>query len=187
MKRGKKLAAVLGVALVLCAGAGSAGAYFTDHVEAVGGGFSVETGDPETKLTERFQGWTKYVSVENTGEIPVYVRVRAFCGGEYRLVCEEGETWRESGGFYYYTGNGGILYPGEKAPELPIKIHGVDEAGNLTEIPDVPEENREKFGVVVVSERTPLQYDGAGEALAPEEADWKSYRPVEWREGGEDR
>ena len=76
---------------------------------------------------------------------------------------------------------------GEKAPELPIKIHGVDETGNLTEIPDVPEENREKFGVVVVSERTPLQYDGAGEALAPEEADWKSYRPVEWREGGEDR
>jgi len=61
MKRGKKLAAVLGVARVLCAGAGSAGAYFTDHVEAVGGGFSVETGDPETKLTERFQGWTKYV------------------------------------------------------------------------------------------------------------------------------
>lgn len=172
MKNKTKILAVIALLLPLCIGIGSAWAYFTDHVAAEGG-FIVEAGKPDTDIDEKVERMTKYVTIRNTGEIPLYVRVRAFCGEEYSLVYQESADWTRQGEWYYYTGNSGVLeVTGDRAatPELPIAIKGKD--GADFPVDTVPEKDKEKFNVVVVWERLALQYDENGELLAPMEADW---------------
>lgn len=184
MKKKKRISVMLaGLAMLLPlgAGTGSAWAYFTDHVEAESGGYGVETGRPDTELEEGFGEWTKNVRVRNTGDIPVYVRLQAFCGSEYRLEYTEDENWKKSGDYYYYTGTDGILETGERTPALSIKI--LDKDGDP--IPDQPEEFRARFNVVVIGEKLPLQYDAEGSPVPPEGADWTRYKLTAQGEGGD--
>lgn len=155
--------------LVLWGGAGGSLAYFTDQASAEGG-WLLEAGEPDTEITERFSGWTKYVSIGNTGDIPLYIRVRAYCGSEYSLEYTESSDWTKRGDWYYYIGNGGVLETAEKTPELPIMIK--DKDGNEIPAGDAPEEGRDRFNVAVVWERLALQYDREGNLIPSVEADW---------------
>ena len=148
MKLNRKILATAAIVLPLYVGAGSALAYFTDSVSSAGG-YAVEVGAPNTDIEEGFVGWTKDVRVTNNGDVPVYVRVKAFKGSQYSLSYS-GEKWIDGkDGYYYYDA---ILKKGDRTePSLKIKIDGVPQ--------NAIDKNKDAFNVVVVYERAPVKYD----------------------------
>lgn len=154
MKWNKTILAAAAVVLPLGVGIGSALSYFTDNVTS-SGGYAVEVEEPQTEITETFGDWTKHVTVTNTGEIPVYIRARAFCGSQYELVYRgetgaNGEGWTVSGDYYEYNT---VLGVGETTPVLNIEIKNVPQDAT----------DRDSFNVVVIYERTPaVQYNEDG-------------------------
>lgn len=148
MRLDKKILATAAVVLPLSAGIGSALAYFTANTTAAGG-YEVEVGAPSTDITETFGDWTKHVSVTNTGEVPVYVRVRAFSGSQYTLSYD-GSGWTLKNGYYEYDT---VLEVGATTSGLDIKIEGVPQDAA----------DKDTFNVVVIYERTPaVQYNKDG-------------------------
>ena len=161
MKKMNLLLAALAVCLVLTAAIGSAWAYFTTYAVAKGG-HVVELSDhrtPPPNIEERFAAWVKYVRITNNedGET-VFVRVRAFGPEKYPLTyLDENNNWTfGSDGWYYYNDP---LPPGQRTPELQIKIN------------DVPEkaEYGDDFNVTVVYESIAAQTTENGDLYA----DWR--------------
>ena len=150
LKKTRVLLVTAAAVLALAAGAQSALAYFTTYATAKGG-YTIlgET----TSLEESFANWTKRVRVSNTGSLPCYVRVRAFCGSRYTLTFT-GEGWTESAdGCWYYNA---IVPAGGASSELDIAI------GN------VPADEAESFNVIVVQEAAAVRYAAGGTPYA----DW---------------
>lgn len=174
MKLNKMILATAAIVLPLSVGVGSALAYFTDSVSSAGG-YVVEVG-PDTNMTETFGSWTKHITVTNAEDgVPVYVRVKAFSGSQYSLEYITGGKWLEGAdGYYYYDG---ILEKSTTTPVLDIKINDVPE--NATD--------KDAFNVIVVYERTPVEYNENGTPKAAvkqtEEGKWEPV--VERDEKGE--
>lgn len=144
----KKTLGLAGAALFLTAGlsVGSAMAYFTTYTQ-VSGGAALSLGTTSTIPEETVENWTKHVTIENTGDIDCFVRVRAFAGSQYqeRLVYS-GDNWNlEADGYYYYSQ---VLSPGESSGELLISIDNMD--------------SDQSFNVIVVQESAPVIYDENG-------------------------
>lgn len=177
MKWNKTILAAAAVVLPLSVGIGSALSYFTDNVSS-SGGYAVEVGEPQTEITETFGNWTKHVTVTNTGEIPVYIRARAFSGSQYELVYSgetgaDGAAWTVSGDYYEYNR---LLGVGETTPVLNIEIKNVPQDAT----------DRDSFNVVVIYERTPaVQYNEDGSVKLDENGrpvpDW-NYKVVQQTE-----
>lgn len=135
---------------------GSAMAYFTTYATADGG---VEVNLRPTTVTpgDEVSNWTKHVSVQNTGDIECYVRVRAFAGDKYQsgLVYsyESGKWTPGADGFYYYSD---IVQPGEDTEQIHINFKNV--AGEEDTV----------FNIIVVQECTSVLYDEDGNPYA----DW---------------
>ena len=144
----KKTLGLAGAALFLTAGlsVGSAMAYFTTYTQ-VSGGVSLILGTTSTIPEETVEDWTKHVTIENTGDIDCFVRVRAFAGSQYQDgLVYSGENWSlAADGYYYYSE---ILSPGERSGELRIAIDNM--------------ESNQSFNVIVVQESAPVIYDGDG-------------------------
>lgn len=147
------------VAVVASAGIGQAWSYFTTYTEAAGG-YTIRLGD-RTDIREDFTEWTKHVTVTNDpGSEPVYIRAKAFCGSQYKVVHSgEGWTWNEEDGYYYYSD---AVEGGKATKPLNLKIEN---------IPENPED-LERFNVVVIYESTPVKYHEDGSAYTVEETDW---------------
>ena len=144
--------------MVLPAGIKGTLAYFTTYVRAEGG-YIIEAGY-ETEIEEKFYDWQKEITIScKSGSQPVYVRARAFCGDEYKLLYADpdGKWTQGQDGYWYYKD---ILNGGETAKPLLIKIE------------NVPEEVKEsaEFNVVVIYEYTPVRYDQNGDPYA----DWSA-------------
>ena len=92
MKFYKTILAAMAVALPLSAGIGNAFSYFTANAGAQGG-VGVEIGPPKTEITETFGEWTKHVTITNTGDIPVYVRVQALSGRKNPFTYSTARAW----------------------------------------------------------------------------------------------
>lgn len=152
MKWNRTILAAMALALPLSAGIGSAYSYFTANAGAQGR-LAVEVGSPETEITETFGQWTKHVTITNTGDLPVYVRVQAFSGSQYPLTYTTNGAWNYEDLYYVYNT---VLLPGEATTPLDIKITGVEET------------DKDNFNVVVIYERTPVKYSD-GKPQAP---DW---------------
>ena len=150
----KKTLGLAGAALFLTAGlsVGSAMAYFTTYTQ-VSGGVSLSLGTTSTIPEETVEDWTKHVTIENTGDIDCFVRVRAFAGSQYQdSLVYSGENWSlAADGYYYYSE---ILSPGERSGELRIAIDNM--------------ESNQSFNVIVVQESAPVIYDGDGNPIG----DW---------------
>ncbi|MBR1455735.1 MAG: hypothetical protein IJ594_01075 [Oscillospiraceae bacterium] len=119
MKHKKLFLAVLAAVLILTASIGSAAAYFTASVTAKGSA-PVKISN-ETTITERVTQQSKFLTIDNEGDSPVYVRARGFSGLEYPLSYS-GENWvgPDADGFYRYTIP---VMPGESTgDELQISI-----------------------------------------------------------------
>lgn len=166
MRKSKKILAAAAIVLPLSIGMGSALAYFTANTEA-SGGYAVEVGNPKTEIDETFNDWTKHVTVKNTGEVPVFVRLRVFAGNKYPLEYTLGTGWskveeKDKNGKVtdtYYLYNQMLAVKGETSP-VDIEIQNVP--SNATGI--------DEFNVMVVCERTPkTRYDEETKKLVP---DW---------------
>ncbi len=119
-------------------------AYFTDTHSAVGqAGF----GHYEITPDEKVSGTTKTITVKNTGDYPVFVRVKLFAGSTHGLNFKESASANWSLGsrdeFYYFSKS---IEPGESTGELVVDI-------------DANGESQDEFNVIVVSEACKLSAD----------------------------
>lgn len=157
MKRKNIILAVLASIMTVGLTIGSAMAYFTTYVTAKGGVPLGERTDVRIEEPRVFE-WQKEIIIQaEEGNIPAYVRVKAFAP-EGLTLTYNGEGWHDGGdGFYYYEK---ALDPGEAAKPIYVKIN------------DIPEEVKEddSFNVIVIYEST-TAVDGAGQV------DWSK---VDW-------
>lgn len=144
----KKTLGLAGAALVLTAGlsVGSAMAYFTTYTQT-SGTVTLNLGAAQTTPNEEVENWTKHVTIQNTGSVDCFVRVRAFAGSQYESgLVYSGENWNlADDGYYYYSE---VLSPEEISGELTIAIDNKD--------------SDQSFNVIVVQECAPVVYDEAG-------------------------
>lgn len=148
---------LLAMALILTLSAGSALAYFTTYASAKGG-YTLTLGD-STEIREDFDDWVKHVQVENTGELPCYVRVKLFAGSEYTLeITPQDADWVYSGddGYWYYKNP---VAPGGLTSVIDAAIH-------------VSETLKEDFDVAVVQECVPVSYNADGTPVGYDQVDW---------------
>ena len=139
----KKIIAGLAVSVMLCTAVmSSAGAYFTDYDGSKGE--NPFTYKVETELHEHVSDH-KELQINNTGEIAVTIRARAFAGAEYADILDyEGEGWTDGGdGWWYY---GPEVAPGEATTTLYISV----------DLPTTGVEAGQDVNVVVVYEATPV-------------------------------
>jgi hypothetical protein len=154
--RSKKITLLAAAALVLVLGVsvGTAMAYFTTYATAKGG-VPVTLG-AKTTIHEEYDDWTKTVSIENTGEVPVFVRAKLIAGSQI-TVTVEGTGWSQGkDGYWYYKE---ALPVGGKTQNL---VASIEKDADMTS----------SFNVVVVQECTPVMYDANGNAVTAENADW---------------
>lgn len=79
-------------------------AYFTDSHQA-SGTVTVHLGDLEITPKEDAKEWVKDITVTNTGDYDVFVRVKAICGSQYGVKFTSGNDWSYNAddGYYYYN------------------------------------------------------------------------------------
>lgn len=128
-------------------------AYFTAYDEAEGNG----TVDLvwSTKITEELpENRDKKITISNTGETPVIVRVQVFSGEFAETYSyEDGEWIPKEDGWWYYSK---ILEPGEDTSELYVEV-------KLDSVPDYD------FNIVVVHESSRVFYvNGTNTLETPE-------------------
>jgi hypothetical protein len=155
--KGNKKVTILAAAallLVMSVSAGTAMAYFTTYATAKGG-VPVALG-PETTVHEDYEDWEKTISVENTGDVPVYVRAKVIAASQFTVTIEGSEWSLGNDGYWYYEE---VLPVGGRTENLVASIEKLDEVTS-------------SFNVVVVQECTPVMYDTDGNALTAETADW---------------
>ena len=118
-------------------------AYFTDTHSATG---TVKFGKYEITPYEEVDGMTKKISIKNTGDYPVYTRVKVLAGSTHGLTFdkENSTDWYDKDGYYYYD-----------------KVLDVDsETSKLLVTIDPNDENKEEFNVIVVEEACRADKDG---------------------------
>ena len=152
----KKNLCLAAAALTLTAGlsVGTAMAYFTTYATA-SGGVSLSLDNAVTVPEEEVSNWTKHITVQNTGDIDCFVRVKVFAGDKYQdgltYADDEGRWTPGADDCYYYSD---IVPAGGASQELRV---GID-----------PMDSEESFNVIVVQECTPVLYDEEGNPYA----DW---------------
>lgn len=170
MKITKKQISIL-LAFVLLAGITAASvpgalAYFTDRQHADGSAAVQMTW--ETTPHEEMDGNNKHITIENTGETPVIVRVRIFAA-DFAAV-DPGADWiAGADGWYYYNK---ILPPGTAdtpslTSDLYVEVSAQSEGGQDTsKLPDYD------FNIIVVHESVRTVYEDNTTLQVP--AGWDS-------------
>lgn len=152
MKFKKYLMIAAALALVSLASVKTTMAYFTDHKETTGG-VTLSLGDSRITPKETVEGMVKHVTVENTGNYDVFIRVKAVYGSKYDVVLAKGtaEGWSlKDDGYYYYKD---VVKAHEEAPVLNLEVKvKVD-----SQVPD-------SFNIVIVEEASLAIYDADGNA-----------------------
>ena len=146
MKNRKKKMLIAAVLLVALAAPAAAYAYFTDYEDAYGG--AVLKLEGETTIHETPEDAKKTISIENTGETDVIVRVAVY--GDYlgNIDYDAGD-WTKDGEWYYYNS---ILEPGGTTSDI---VANIDTAAAKAAGHD--------FDIVVVHESQRVSYDGTEE------------------------
>ena len=142
----KKKTLIITAAALLMLGAVAvkpAMAYFTDTHSAEG---TVRFGKYEITPHERVNGFEKTIWVENTGDYPVYARVKVFAGSTHPLTYETENTgWElKADGFYYFNQ---IIEPKKTSNQMKVKIDPNGDKG-------------EEFNVIVIEEAAKVKADG---------------------------
>ena len=154
MKKKNLCLAAAALTLAMGVSVGGAMAYFTTYA-AASGGASLSLGNTVTVPEEQVVDWTKHVTIQNTGDVDCFVRVRAFAGEKYQdglTYADDNGKWSPGeDGYYYYSD---VVPAGGEAEELRIGVNNMD--------------REESFNVIVVQESTPALYDEQGNPYA----DW---------------
>lgn len=128
-------------------------AYFTDSV-ATEGMIELKLGDSIPKIDEQVENMTKKVTITNTGDYDIFVRVKAIAPESCVITFTGQEGWSKGDDGYYYYAN--PLAPKEvTASQLILGINN-NLSGN--------------FNVIIVQEATKVLYDKDGKAYA----DWNA-------------
>ena len=99
---------IIAAALVMIGAAGikPTMAYFTDTQTATGK-ITVNLGDSTIIPDEKVDGMTKIITVSNTGDYDVFVRVKAIYSSNYTVTLTDNAKangWSDGGdGYYYYS------------------------------------------------------------------------------------
>lgn len=152
MKLKKYFIIAAALALVSAASVGTTMAYFTDTKQATGG-VTLSLGDSRITPKESVDGMVKHVTVENTGNYDVFIRVKAVYGENYEVVRADGsdEGWSlKDDGYYYYKD---VVKAHEEAPVLNLEVKVKDDS----QVPD-------SFNIVIVEEASLAIYDADGNA-----------------------
>lgn len=145
IRKSRKLITICAVLIALIASTTAAYAYFTDYEEAQGGAQIKLEG--ETYIHEKPENTQKTISIENTGETDVVVRVAAFGDFiDWDNTTYSGDDWMKDGDWWYYKK---ILKPGKTTSKIVVKIDtaAAKEAGH-------------DFDIIVVHESERVTYDG---------------------------
>ena len=148
----KTILLAISFALVLSLSVGMAFAYFSDHTAAKGGA-SITLGG-NTDIHEVVEDNSKTISIENTGETDVVVRVGIYGPSTMTVTDVEGSGWEydEDTGFWYYDQ---VLTPQSSTSEITATVKA-------------PKDQVEDFDVVVVHESAQVTYDENGKIKVPE-------------------
>ena len=143
MKNRKFKLLIASILLVAFAAPAAAYAYFTDYEEAHGG--AVLKLEGETTIQETPKDDKKTISIKNTGESDVVVRVAIY--GDYLSEIDySADDWTKDGDWYYYEG---VLAPDESTSDIVanINVEAAEKAGH-------------DFDIVVVHESERVSYTG---------------------------
>ena len=146
MRNKRKLVIALSLILCLTASVGFTMAYFTDYENAKGGAVVKLSGQTEVK--EEFDGNNKEVTIKNTGDTDMVVRLRVFGDENHMTVNSTGNTdWLEgTDGFWYYKK---VLPAGAEASMFKVEVNGKIDPGDPID-----------FEITVVHESQRVTYDG---------------------------
>lgn len=146
MRNKRKLVIALSLILCLTASVGFTLAYFTDYENAKGGAVVKLSGQTEVK--EEFDGNNKKVTIKNTGDTDMVVRLRVFGDENHMTVNSTGNTdWLEgTDGFWYYKK---VLPAGAEASMFKVDVSGKIDPGDPID-----------FEITVVHESQRVTYDG---------------------------
>lgn len=154
-----KILLVVALTLVLSLTVGLTLAYFSDYTEAKGG--KTVTLGGRTEIHEVPHENFKDITIENTGETDVMVRVAVYGPGEIKYP-EEVEGWTDGGdGYWYYD----YVLP----PDA-----GKDTTTTLTASWTVPKDQAGDYNVVITQESEMVVYNSTGSIMTPEtDPAWK--------------
>lgn len=151
--KNRSILLVIALALVLSLTVGLTLAYFSDHTEAKGGSKLALGGKSE--IHEEVDNDKKVVTIENTGETNLVVKVMIV--GPAQMTVDAGDGWVQFDGddFYYYNK---ILAPGESTTSITANT-GDYPAG--TDLGDA-------YQIVVVHESAQPVYDSNNKVKKPD-------------------
>ena len=118
------------------------GAYFSHHEDAKGS-VAVKL-QYSTELKEEVSDGNKTITVKNTGECDVWVRVGVFVGNADYVEYVYGDKWENDGDFFYYTE---ILPTGASTDPLKVNV----KKDNVKDY---------QFEIIVVQECERVTYNG---------------------------
>ena len=169
MRYKKYLLAAAALVLVAVTAVPASMAYFTD-TESAQGGFEISLGEISHVPNESVDGMTKKISITNTGEYPVFVRVKAEKpdGIEIGFSSQTSSGWTlGDDGYYYYAD---AVAPGQATPTDGLQL----------EIKPTDDFTGDSFDVIILSECSRALYsdgtakDASGNLIAngTAYADW---------------
>lgn len=173
----KKYLLIAAAALLMigAAAVSPAMAYFTD-THTASGMLTLSLGDSNVKPDESFDGMNKLITVTNTGDYAVFVRVKAIYGSNCTVTLDAASSsgWSDGGdGYYYYAsplaGKTGDASVGESSSQLKLIVAAKEDT------------TADSFNVIILEEATRVRYDSNGNAIA----DWSDVIKVETDAGDE--
>ncbi len=173
----KKYLLIAAAALLMigAAAVSPAMAYFTD-THTASGMVTLSLGDSNVKPDESFDGMNKLITVTNTGDYAVFVRVKAIYGSNCAVTLDAASSsgWSDGGdGYYYYAsplaGKTGDASEGESSSQLKLIVAAKEDT------------TADSFNVIILEEATRVRYDSNGNAIA----DWNDVIKVETDAGDE--
>ncbi len=167
----KKYLLIAAAALLMigAAAVSPAMAYFTD-THTASGLVTLSLGDSNVKPDESFDGMNKLITVTNTGDYAVFVRVKAIYGSNCTVTLDAASSsgWSDGGdGYYYYAsplaGKTKDASVGESSSQLKLIVAAKEDT------------TADSFNVIILEEATRVRYDSNGNAIA----DWNDVIKVE--------
>ncbi len=167
----KKYLLIAAAALLMigAAAVSPAMAYFTD-THTASGMVTLSLGDSNVKPDESFDGMNKLITVTNTGDYAVFVRVKAIYGSNCTVTLDAASSsgWSYGDdGYYYYAsplaGKTGDASVGESSSQLKLIVAAKEDT------------TADSFNVIILEEATRVRYDSNGNAIA----DWNDVIKVE--------
>ncbi len=176
MKNYQKILLTCALIMLVSAGIRPALSYFTTYVEAKGKvSISLEENG---RIEERVEELKKSISITNTGEPAVYVRVQAFVAEKFK----ENEKYSSESGKWIDGKDGWWYYSDPVAPGAATDVLDYE----ITKLPEDLLNNPGQYGfnVVVVYETAPVIYDENGQAADVLDVDANVWGQVK-TEGGQ--